>query len=193
MIELLVLIFLCKNNHDRALERGRSGGSAIAYTIAFWLGFEFLGAVTAVFIFGITGMSYIFGLIFAVVGAIISYLISKKGKIVNPLVPAYQELSSPCTVLVYRDNSSIDSHLKYSVYLNGQLHDGCLDNDSFLEAQTTRNNNSLAVSIGDEDFMRDTYEFGASPNGLVKIHILEGKFQSHLTSTTPTRNEQVAT
>lgn len=177
MIEILAIIFLCKGNHNRALERGKSGGSAIAYTIAFWLGFEFLGAVTSVFIFRISGLAYLFGLIFAVVGGVISYLISKKGKIINPLVPQYQELSSPCAVQVYRDNSSLDSHLKYSIYLNGQLHDGSLDNDSVLEAQTTRDNNSIAVSVGEEDFMRDTYEFGAYPNGNVKIHILEGKFQ----------------
>ena len=80
MIEIIVVIILCKNNVRNAKERSKSGGAAIAYTIALWLGFEILGmTIAALAGFDMLGL-YIVALVFAVVGAIIANIISRSDK-----------------------------------------------------------------------------------------------------------------
>lgn len=192
MIEIIAVVFLCIGNNKRAKERGKSGESAIAYTIALWLGLEILGAIASVLIFRVSGVAYIFGLIFAVIGGYISYKISRSGKITNPIIPEYHELSSPCKVQIFRDFSTNDTNSKYYFVLNGQVLDG-LDNDSMFLTETNRSKNSIAVSVGEENFMRDTYQFPAEPGGTVKIHTLDGKFQDYLTTTTLSHNNKVTT
>jgi hypothetical protein len=80
LIEIIAVIILCRNNARNAKELSKSGGAAIAYTIAFWLGFEILGSIIAILLgFNIPAV-YIIALVFAVVGAIIANIISRTGK-----------------------------------------------------------------------------------------------------------------
>lgn len=77
MLEIIILIFLCRTNKKNAIAAGKSGNGAIGLTIGLWFGFEFLGA----FIGGAAKLgsaSYILALVFAIIGAITSYVIAKK-------------------------------------------------------------------------------------------------------------------
>ena len=93
MLEVIVVYYLCKRNSENAKARGKKGGSAVAYTICLWIGFEVIGAFLGAFLSAIIGMEGVYGiymlaLVFAGIGALISNLISKSGQvIVQPIVP----------------------------------------------------------------------------------------------------------
>ena len=78
MIEICMVIILCRNNARNAKALSKSGGAAVAYTIALWIGPEFLGMTLAI----IAGLdmivSYIVAIVFAVIGAVIANIISRK-------------------------------------------------------------------------------------------------------------------
>lgn len=87
MLEIVAIYYLCKKNSENAKLRGKKGGGAIAYTICLWIGFEIIGAFIGGFIGIMMGsdtevmLVYVFALIFAGIGALISSLISKAGPI----------------------------------------------------------------------------------------------------------------
>ena len=78
MIEIFVLTLLCNKNSKNAKLRGKSGGGAVGYTLALWIGGEILGGIIG----GVANMgmgAYLLAIGFAVFGGIVSYRISKKG------------------------------------------------------------------------------------------------------------------
>lgn len=84
MIEILVIISLCKNTKENAVQRGKSGGIAIMYTILLWVGMEFWGAIVTGIILGIFGLNdqyvfliYLVALASAALGGYVAVLISK--------------------------------------------------------------------------------------------------------------------
>ena len=68
MLEIIIMVLLCIGNSKRAKQRGRSGGGAIAYTLALWIGLEFTGAFIAVLLLGVVPASYVIALAFCCYG-----------------------------------------------------------------------------------------------------------------------------
>lgn len=93
MIEIFVLIFLCKGNAAKATERGRSGGAAVAYTLLLWIGLELVGLLIGLSAEMETG-AYVLAIIFAIVGGIISWAISKRGE---PIIETTQSTQTTQT------------------------------------------------------------------------------------------------
>jgi hypothetical protein len=83
MIEIIVLILLCKKNSANAKMRGKSGGGAVGYTIGLWIGLEIVGAGIGSAA-GLGPGTYVLALVLAACGAMISYFIAKAGPIAAP-------------------------------------------------------------------------------------------------------------
>ncbi|WP_392565495.1 hypothetical protein RHO15_07810 [Utexia brackfieldae] len=85
MIEIIILIFLCRANYKNAKARGKSGGLYIAITLALWIVLELIGIAI-----GMSSSTYpnmlqgaMVGLVFAVAGGIISYYLAKSGPVMQ--------------------------------------------------------------------------------------------------------------
>lgn len=87
MLEILGLILLCNVNSKNAVKRGRNPGAFVVLTLALWIGMEILGAgigAAADLEMGMYGLA----ILFAAIGAVASYLITKNckpGTYTNPL------------------------------------------------------------------------------------------------------------
>lgn len=188
MLEIIAVVFLCIGNFKRAKERSRSGGGAVAYTLGLWIGLEFFGAILgSILFFGDFWAIYLLALFFAITGGVISYFISKLGdrkEYIQPYV-----LTSACTVRIYRDASAINQDVKFIFYLNGQVLDA-LENDSMLIANTKQSHNVLTVRIGEEQFIKDTYQFMAYPDGVIDVHCIGGKFRPQMTKVAAAKEKQ---
>ena len=79
MLELIAIIYFCKQNAARAEFGGKSRGLAYVYTIFLWFGFELVGLFIGGIMLGPGFGMYILALLFALVGALISVSISKLG------------------------------------------------------------------------------------------------------------------
>lgn len=79
MVEIILLVLLCKANAGNAADRGHSKGGAIAYTIALWFVPEFFVG----FILGCLGVERMIAVVCALIaaglGALISNRLSKIG------------------------------------------------------------------------------------------------------------------
>ena len=186
MLEIIAVIFLCRANFKRAKLRGKSGGAAIAYTIGLWIGMEIVGILLAVnflsdasYFYSNIWPVYVLGLGFALVGGVISFYISKRGDVTS-FNAEPQTFITPCTVRIFRDASEVLRSSNFYFYLNGEQLDA-LENDSMLITKTSKSHNIISVRIGEEQFMKDTYQFLASANGVIDIHCAGGKFQPNLT------------
>lgn len=80
MLEILVLIFLCKNNASIVKKRGGTPWVYVMLTILLWIGFELIGAFIGAMLFGDELVVYLFALVGGVCGAVISYLLAKNVK-----------------------------------------------------------------------------------------------------------------
>ncbi len=80
MLEILVLIFLCKNNASLVKKRGGTPWVYVLLTILLWVGFELIGALIGSLIFGDELIVYLFALAGGICGAIISYMLAKNVK-----------------------------------------------------------------------------------------------------------------
>ena len=96
-IDLLIIIIFCIVNSKKAKMLGKSGGAAIAYTIALCVGFEVLGlpiAFVAAFA-GYTSFSVIAILtIGASIGGMIAYFIAKSGEPIKTLADSQGQSES---------------------------------------------------------------------------------------------------
>ena len=82
MIEIILLILLCNSNAKKVKARGRKPGMFVFLTIVLWVGMEFLGAIigSVIAVFRSQDslfLAYLMGLVFAVIGAVISVQIAK--------------------------------------------------------------------------------------------------------------------
>lgn len=176
MIEIAAVVLLCIGNRKRAIARGKSGGAAIAYTIALWVGFEVFGIFAAALIFGGSLLVYVFAVVFAAIGGVISWAISKSsGRSIIPDIPTYHALAPACTVHIYRGDSHALRDEKYYFSLNDEDL-GYLENDSMLTTYTSRTRNLITFHIEDETKKSDAYLFEATSGGTVEIHSAAGAF-----------------
>ncbi len=80
MIEIIVLIFLCRSIGNKAAQKGLKVGWWKFYTVAAWVAAEILGIMIAIILFGPTNMFSIYSI--AIVSAfggylLINYLVEK--------------------------------------------------------------------------------------------------------------------
>lgn len=79
MLEVLLVIFLCKKNRANALERGKRPGGFIALTILLWIIPEVIGCLVGILNEWSQFGSMFLGLVFAGIGAVIAWAIAKFG------------------------------------------------------------------------------------------------------------------
>ena len=87
MLEILVIIYLCRKNAAAAAGRGRKPGGFVALTVFLWVGMEFLGG----FIGGLAGLgtgTYLLAIAMAALGGLISCSAAKNCRIVSDAAPA---------------------------------------------------------------------------------------------------------
>lgn len=77
MLEIIAIVLLCRKCMRTARAKGRSGGLFAFLAAVLWVGMEFLGVLAGAFMTGDLVSSYVFGLIGAVIGALVAWLIVK--------------------------------------------------------------------------------------------------------------------
>jgi len=153
MLEILGVYYLCTTNKKNALVRGRKSGLFTAITLVLWFGFEITGIILGISA-GLEGYAiYIPGLMGALFGGLLSYLIAKncrKGSYVSPEVQMAQNISStteplsvPATVEIVRVSSLIGALVAFPLTLNGQSI-GTLSNGKTITAVTNQTQNILS-------------------------------------------------
>lgn len=83
MIELIMVIQLCKKNAQWADNRGKSKVGTTIYTILFWFVFEAVGLLIGMALFDGGFGVYIAALVLAVIGGGISTAIASGGEMAN--------------------------------------------------------------------------------------------------------------
>ena len=88
MLEILLLVYLCKEVGKILRNKGRSPGWFQFLMVVLWLGGEFLGAMVAV-ILGVSGGGgvYIGALIGAAGGAVLAFVIAKSAAPASAMQP----------------------------------------------------------------------------------------------------------
>ncbi len=86
MIEIIVLIFLCRSIGIKAAQKGLKAGWWKFYTVAAWVSAEILGMMIAIILFGPTNMFSIYSI--AIVSAFggylfINYLVDKAPPVIG--------------------------------------------------------------------------------------------------------------
>lgn len=183
MLEILGIIMLCNKNRANALRRGRNPSGFVALTICLWLGLEFIGAMIG----AAAGMelgAYGLGILFAAIGALISYLAAKNCSIGN-YVPqtqymsesirqSAQPLTAPAQIFLVRENSMVGALVRWDFMLNGQPI-GSLGNGGGITVTTMQRRNILQA--------RDAYGteippfvFDVAEGAAAEIHFKVNKF-----------------
>ena len=75
MIEIIVLIFLCRKIGNKAIQKGLKPGQWKLITVLTWIGFEFTGAIIGVLLFGFNKNELLGLMAFAVACAFGGYLL----------------------------------------------------------------------------------------------------------------------
>ena len=113
MLEVLAIIGLCKLNRKNAIARGKRPGGFIALTIVLWIVMEIIGMIIGIIVAGSLSngdmsdetsfkfIAMIFGIGFAGLGGLISFLCAKfgpKGDYVDPSIAVNPQYSAPVYV-----------------------------------------------------------------------------------------------
>ena len=113
MLEVLAIIGLCKLNRKNAIARGKRPGGFIALTIVLWIVMEIIGMIIGIIVAGSLSngdmsdetsfkfIAMIFGIGFAGLGGLISFLCAKfgpKGDYVDPSIAVNPQYGAPAYV-----------------------------------------------------------------------------------------------
>ncbi|MDR3260126.1 MAG: HEAT repeat domain-containing protein [Fusobacteriaceae bacterium] len=81
MLEIIVLILVCRKNIANARSRGQGKGLVIFYTLALWFGAEIIGAFIGAFL-GLSMLGvYFTAIVAAAIGGVVSNAVSKSGPV----------------------------------------------------------------------------------------------------------------
>ena len=152
MLEILGVYYLCQANKRNALARGRKPGLFIGLTISLWIIFEIVTDIMCV-LSGFEGYAiYMPGLFAAVIGGLISYVITKNCRIGTYISPdarmaenvrnMTETLTMPATVEIVRKSRFSGSLVGYSLTLNGHSI-GTMNNGKTVMTATTQTQNIL--------------------------------------------------
>lgn len=86
MIEIIILIFLCRSIGNKASQKGLKAGWWKFYTVMAWICAEIVGIMLAMILFGPTNMFSIYSI--AIVSAfggylLVNYLVDKAPPVIN--------------------------------------------------------------------------------------------------------------
>ena len=96
MLEILAIIWLCNKNKTNALANGRKPGGFVGLTIALWFGLEFVGVMIGLMTEMGVG-AYVLGLVLAIIGGVISYVVAKNSKPGDYVAPLDCDGCKRCT------------------------------------------------------------------------------------------------
>lgn len=183
MLEILAIGLLCRANKKNALARGRKPGGFIALTIILWFVLEFVGAFIGAFLdigYGI----YVMALVFAGMGALISYLVAKNCKpgnfvaqeqvLTQAVINNAQPLLGPVQLTIVRESSIMGAAISWSFSLNGQVV-GKLGNGKAMTVSTAQRQNELRAKdvYGNEI---GPFYFDVQDGVAAEVHFKAGKF-----------------
>src|SRR3954469_6345272 len=80
MLEILLLISMCKSLGKMLRAKGRNAGLFQFMLVMMWLGGEIVGAIVGMVVLGGGGAVYLFALLGAAAGAIVTWIIAKNLK-----------------------------------------------------------------------------------------------------------------
>ena len=200
MFQIIGLVFLSRYNAKNARLRARSGGQAIGYTIALWLGLETLGALLILFlippipefrsdgsVYYSLNIPYLVGLPFGAIGASLSLWLSKRGDMValqqNNLTPqemyllqTTQYFNPPCQVIITREPSMAgEADIPLYVLLNGQFI-GIVSFNQTVYATTSAQLNIVTGSDKNNPRLPTGCTFYANPGNQVHVVINGSRF-----------------
>jgi hypothetical protein len=200
VFQIIGLVFLSRYNAKNARLRARSGGQAIGYTIALWLGLETLGALLTLFlippipefrnngsVFYSINTQYLVGLLFGAIGAGLSVWLSKHGDMValqqNNLTPqevyllqTTQYINPPCQVIITREPSMAgEADIPLYVLLNGQFI-GMVSFNQTIYATTSAQLNIVTGSDKNNPRLPTGCTFYANPGSQVHVVINGSRF-----------------
>ena len=184
MLEILGILMLCNKNKANALARGRKPGGFVGATIALWFGLELIGFLIGLAAGLETLIAYVPGLVCAIIGGVISYLVAKNckpGSYVPPVnaisenIARYaQPLATPARIDIIRESSMVGAVVSWSFVLNGQSV-GSLGNGKAMTAFTNQRQNILRATdaYGTEIA---PYVFDMENGSYAAIHFKANKF-----------------
>ncbi len=153
MLEILGIVLLSNINKKNALARGRKPGVFVALTFILWLVPEFcVGFVAGMLELG--PIAYLYALMAAASGGLVSYLIAKFGRQGDYVPPARttvqnvienaDPLESPAELTLNRVSSMVSSLVAWTFTLNGK-EVGRLKNGESLKFSTRQRQNVLVA------------------------------------------------
>lgn len=204
MLEIVALIYLWKTNGDNARMRGKKAIKYQFLTLALWFGMELIGVllgfmITTAFLpemYSIYG-SYLFGIIGAVLGGVLSFKIAKSGPVTNDQkkecvqIPTQSnqvqngyvlnaetkredQLDVPATVYIREELGGYGGN-KDSFYLNGNfigsLYPGM---ECILKTSLVKNTITIGTPSVDPLDAKHSVRFIAANNGKIEIYASEG-------------------
>lgn len=142
MIEILVIIWLCRKNYQEALIQGHRPAGYVILTLALWFGLEICGFILGIIIGGPIGAgTYILALVLAVIGGYISHDIVDKLKEGNYIKTVkVKPLDGTAQITLVWDRNAINSSVSWDFFLNGQNIGGFGDGRSVTVVTGQRNN-----------------------------------------------------
>lgn len=201
MLEIIALIWLWRVNGANARAKGQSTGKYRALTFALWFGLEIMGTIVGMTISTLLWpdqdpfmMSYLFGVIGAVLGGFLSYQIAKrapqKGNAMqnewNPNIPPVQFaenqelLQVPASIFIREELGGYGGNKDY-FYLNGQPICALAPGMAFnFKTRFVRNVITIGNPYCETSDPTLVVRFIASENGMIEIHASDGKMLPEL-------------
>jgi len=185
MLEIFGILLLCSTNRKNSLARGRKPGIFVLLTILLWLGFEFVSIFIG-FSMGLKSTDlYGVGILSAVIGGLLSYLIAKNckegtyvpsfDKLTTTIMSIAEPLNGTATLEIVCKKVFLGSRLGYNIRLNGQ-NVGTLKSGRSITASTNQKQNILRASDAFGQKLKP-YTFVVESGSDSQISFRPGKFQ----------------
>ena len=183
MLEIWLLMLLCKSCKNNALERGRRPGGFIALAISLWIVFEIIGFIIGYSLeLGYATFFVAYGLVGASVA--ISYNVAKHCKQGDYITPTeqtirqfteyYEPLPVESNIMITREKAFSGSAARYDMVLNGRSL-GLISNGDTLHGRTDQRQNVLVARAGSGNDV-PPFVFQVADGCDVDIHFAAGRF-----------------
>ena len=153
MLEIWLIMLLCKSVKNNAIERGRKPGGFIALAIVLWIIPEIVGLIIG-YSLELEYASFLIAYGLVGIGAAISYNVAKhckKGDYVTPteqiirqFTEYYEPLPIETNITITREKAFSASAAKFDMVLNGRSV-GLISNGDILHARTDQRQNVLVA------------------------------------------------
>lgn len=183
MLEVFLIMALCKSCKNNAIERGRKPGGFIALAIILWVVPEIIGLIIGYSLEMEYG-SFIIAYALVGIGVLISYNVAKhckKGDYVTPqeqllrqFTEYYEPLPVESNITITREKAFSGSAARFDMVLNGRSL-GLISNGDTLHGRTDQRQNILiARTAGGNDI--PPFVFQVADGCDADIHFAAGRF-----------------